>query len=117
MTLEPSYESQFWVELHNAQISLAAGLEGRARVCARRAASILLRDYLNQRNEVDLNLNSMELIQFMQEKSQNPELSSLLSHFSERVNEEHHLPSDSDLIASLFELAQMLDISLNKKDE
>jgi hypothetical protein len=102
--------------MRNAQISLAAGLEGRARVCARRAASILLRDYLNQRNELNPKLNSMETIHYMQKKSENPELISLLSHFSERVNEEHHLPSSTDLVASLFELAQMLDISVDKKD-
>jgi hypothetical protein len=114
--LEPSYESQFRVELRNAQISLAAGLEGRARVCARRAASILLRDYLNQRNELNPKLNSMETIHYMQKKSENPELISLLSHFSERVNEGHQLPSGTDLVASLFELAQLLDNSIDKKD-
>lgn len=115
--MEPSYESQFWVELNNAQISLAAGMEGRARVCARRAASILIRDFLQRRNQLDLGLNALETIQYLQKMPDKPELTTLLSHFSERVNEEHHLPSNTDLIASLFELALMLDISLTKKDE
>lgn len=114
--MDPSLESQFWYEYHNAQASEASGMEGRARVCARRAASILLRDHLQRKNELSLGMNSLDIIKYVQESSAPSDLSTLLSHFTEKVNEGYQLPSKTDLVASLFQLAQMLDIALDLKD-
>lgn len=115
--MDPSFEFQFWAEYRKAQEAAVAGLEGRARVCARRAEAILLRDYLNRRNELDPKMNTMDLINHIQKGSTSRELSMILSHFSEKVDKEHHLPSNTDLIASLFIIAQILEIKLNPQEE
>lgn len=114
--MDPLLESQFWYEYHDAQTSLAAGKEGRARVCARRAASILLRDHLRDEKVLNQGMNSLDIINYVEKSSVSAELTTLLGHYLENVDEGHRLPSQTDLVASLFQLAHMLEISLDLKE-
>jgi hypothetical protein len=102
----------FRKEYQTAMDAQAAGLEGRARVCARRAAGLLIQKYLETQNINHPKMNSLYLIKYLQQTSDSPELVLLLSHYSEIVTYDHHLASDTDLVANLPVLAQLLTINL-----
>ena len=106
----------FRKEYQSAQDAQASGLEGKARVCARRAAGILIQKYLETQNIDLIKTNSLDLIKYLQQTSDSPELALLLSHYSEVVNSDHHLSSDVDLVANLPKLAQLLSINLRELD-
>jgi len=108
--------SVFWKEYKTALEAQAAGLEGRARVCARRAAGYLIQEYLEKQNNKPAKMNSIELIQFIQRTSNSSEMVSLLGHYSETVNIDHHLASDVDLVACLHTLARLLNIDLQQTE-
>jgi hypothetical protein len=106
----------FKKEYKAAQDAQALGLEGKARVCARRAAGLLIQKYLSTQNLDTIKMNSLDLIKHLQQTSDSLELALLLSHYFEVVNTDHHLPSDMDLVASLPKLAQLLNINLQELD-
>jgi mycoredoxin len=101
------------LEIKNARAARSAGLEGRARVGARRAAAILVRDYLQQRNGSVPALNDLQILSFLMESSSSPRLSDLLAEYLEQVDPLYHLPSGADLIADLDELALLLEREVN----
>jgi hypothetical protein len=92
----------------------ASGLEGKARVCARRVAGLLIQKYLATHDIDTIKMNSLDLIKHLQQTSDSPELALLLSHYSEVVNTDHKLASDIDLVANLPKLAQLLNINLQE---
>jgi hypothetical protein len=106
----------FKTEYQTAQDAQADGLEGRARVCARRAAGILIQKYLETQNINHKNMNSLDLIKHLQQSSDTPELAFLLGYYSETVSSDHHLASDVDLVAKLPLLAHLLNINLLELD-
>lgn len=112
--MDPNLEESFWKEYQLAEKARSAGLTGRSRVCARRAAAILLKLHFQQKNKNFTNLNMMDLIKTARTTTDNSILASLLDHYSEIVNEDHQLASNIDLISSLFTLADLLGISISK---
>ena len=86
-------------ELVNAEAAREAGNEGRARVCARRAAGIAAREYLARRGErpngsaYDLLLRLGQLAELEASTRRSAELLTL------RVSESFELPEGVDLIA------------------
>ena len=108
MKTKSTYKNEYLAAI-DAQ---AAGLEGRARVCARRAAGLLIQKYLETQNYIHPKMNSFDLIKYLQQTSNSAELVLLLSHYSETVTYDHHLASDVDLVANLPLLAQLLTINL-----
>jgi hypothetical protein len=108
MKTKSTYKNEYLAAI-DAQ---ASGLEGRARVCARRAAGLLIQKYLETQNINHPKMNSLDLIKHLQQTSDSPELVLLLSHYSETVTNDHHLASGVDLIANLPILAQLLTINL-----
>lgn len=106
----------FWKEYQTAQDAQASGLEGKARVCARRAAGILIQNYLEMQNINPIKMNSLDLIKHLQQTTDSPELALVLSHYSEKVTSDHHLASKVDLVANLPKLAQLLTINLQELD-
>ncbi len=106
----------FRKEYQSAIDAQAAGLEGRARVCARRAAGLLIQKYLETQNLNHPKMNSLDLIKHLQQTSGSTELALLLSHYSETVTNDHQLASDVDLVANLPVLAQLLTIKLWELD-
>jgi hypothetical protein len=92
-------------ELENAERSRLAGNEGRARVCARRAAGIAARDFLT-RHEVRTRSSSayaalQELAAF---HGLAPDLQSAAGRLTTRLTEKFTLPIDADLIAEARKL-------------
>lgn len=98
-------------ELARAAAARADGMEGRARVCARRAAGAAVREYLRLRgDETALGLNAYDLLALLQDSTAAPqrarESAALLLR---RVEEDYTLPSDIDLIEEARRLSEYLE--------
>src|SRR5512139_1181527 len=87
-------------ELARAEQARARGNEGRARVCARRAAGIAIREYLARQGKRAPSTSVYDLLNLLKEVPHlSPELKRAVDHLTVRVTEEFKLPVDADLIA------------------
>jgi len=96
-------------ELSLAEEARANGNEGRARVCARRAAGILIAVYLERRGLPDPGvsvINRLRLLESLPDVSAN--IKKTAQHLLMHVTPEHSLPVEVDLIAEARQLEQEL---------
>ncbi len=110
-------KSKIGVELAQADKNRREGLEGRARVCARRAAGLAIREYFAQRGMPPAALNTLDLIQAFKDLPDVPqELRRSAEMLVLRVDEAHQLPGEIDLIAVAGALIDELErLDKNKK--
>jgi hypothetical protein len=87
-------------EFEQAKQARANNNEGRARVCARRAAGIAIRDYLTRKGTQISSQSAYDLLNLIKEEPLlPPDLKLVADHLTLRVTEEFKLPIDADLIA------------------
>lgn len=88
------------IEFDRAEQARGRGNEGQARVCARRAAGIAIREYLTRQAIRPPSSSAYDLLNLIKD---DPHLSSdlkrIANHLTLRVTEEFKLPVDADLIA------------------
>jgi hypothetical protein len=108
----------FELELANAQKARLSGNEGRARVCARRAAGIVLGDFL-ERQGISLEKSSVveKLKTALSIDSLPGDVRQVLKHFLIHVDSDHKLPVDVDLIEDAHWLAQKLNMHTWVKED
>lgn len=106
--------SDFYREYSNACTSRERGLEGRSRVCSRRAAAVLLKDHLEKLGDYPGKLNDFEVIEYFIAKSLIPNSKEILLGFTEQVDDSYSLASGKDLIKSLQQLAQLLNFEIKE---
>lgn len=103
------WRSEIQAEFEKAGQARARGNEGQARVCARRAAGIAVRQYLARRGEKVRTPSAYDLLNRL---AQDPSLSSDLrqsaGYLTLRVNEEFKLPVNVDLVAEARKLCNGL---------
>ena len=96
-------------EFDRAAQARAKGNEGQARVCARRAAGIAIREYLTRQGTPPATLSAVDLLTLLKD---DPHLSSdlklIVDHLTLRVTEEFKLPVDVDLVAEARKLCDEL---------
>jgi hypothetical protein len=86
-------------EFELAEAARARGNEGQARVCARRAAGIAIREYYARRGYNVRTPSAYDLLQTLTDEPQlSPELKQAAEYLTLRVTEEFKLPVDVDLI-------------------
>ena len=94
------WKVEMQIEFDRAVQARARGNEGQARVCARRAAGIAIREYLTRQGIRPPSSSAYDLLNLIKD---DPHLSSTLKQIAEhltlRVTEEFKLPVDADLIA------------------
>lgn len=74
--------------------------EGQARVCARRAAGIAIREYLTRQGTKVPSMSAYDLLNLLKEDPFIPaDMQLIVDHLTVRVTEEFNLPFDADLIA------------------
>ncbi len=86
-------------ELERARQARLRGNEGQARVCARRAAGLAVREHLKRNGILPPSPSAMDLLTLIKDDSElSPELKLIADHLTLRVNEEFKLPVKVDLI-------------------
>ena len=92
-------------ELEGAETARLLGNEGRARVCARRAAGLAARDFF-VRHKARANTSSAykALQELATYPGLAPELKQAAAHLTMRITEEFTLPVEVDLIAEARKL-------------
>lgn len=95
-TLQEQLEKEF----QQADLARVRGNEGRARVCARRAAGIAVREYLTRKGIRPGTSSAYDLLNLLKDDPLlSPGLKQIADHLTLRVNEEFKLPADIDLLA------------------
>ena len=87
----------------------AAGNEGMARVCARRAAGIVIREFYRRRGEVPPGKSAFKLLQHLsRDHEQSDETRKAALNFTLAITHDHELPVEVDLLESVHYLAGSL---------
>ena len=95
-----NWQTEVEAEFDKAEQARARGNEGQARVCARRAAGIAIREYLTRRGIRPRSTSAYDLLNLLKEDpSLSPGLKMIADHLTLRVTEEFKLPVDADLVA------------------
>ena len=93
-------DAQIQAEFTKAEQARANKNEGQARVCARRAAGIAIRDYLARQGIRPLSTSAYYLLNLLKDDALlSSDLKLIIDHLTLRVTEEFKLPVDVDLIA------------------
>ena len=94
------WQKELQKEFDLAEQARANNNEGQARVCARRAAGIAIREYLARKATRPHSTSAYDLLNLLKD---DPLLSSdlklIIDHLTLRVTEEFKLPVDADLVA------------------
>jgi hypothetical protein len=104
-----AWNSQLQKEFESAQRARVNKNEGQARVCARRAAGIAIREYLT-RNGINVpSASAYDLLNLLKEDPLlPPNLKRVADHLTTRVTEEFKLPVEADLVAEARTLCDWL---------
>jgi hypothetical protein len=94
------WQAEIQAEFEKAEQARARGNEGQARVCARRAAGVAIREYMIRRGIRPPSKSAYDLLNIVRSDPRlSPELRRIAGHLTLRVNEEFRLPVNVDLIA------------------
>ena len=96
------WQTQIKAEFEKAEEARARGNEGRARVCARRAAGIAVREYLGRQGIRPPSVSAYDLLNLLKgdpDLASRPDLKQIADHLTLRVTEEFKLPVNADLVA------------------
>ena len=95
----PGYD-QYEIELKNALAARKAGNEGKARVCARRAAGIIVGEHFSRQGIQLTDRSAYDRIKYLLSMENiTDEVRETAQHFLIRVTPEQKLPIQADLIA------------------
>lgn len=95
-----SPRSEIEAEFEKAASARARGNEGQARVCARRAAGIAVREYLARKGTPPRTASAYDLLNLLKDDpALSPDLKVIADHLTLRVTEEFKLPVHADLVA------------------
>lgn len=95
-----SIRHQIQAELEDAVRSRKAGNQGRARVCARRAAGLAARHYLEKHLGEPIRMNVYRSLLALKDAPGPlpPAAATAVDRLTRRVNQDHQLPPEIDLI-------------------
>ena len=103
------WKARFEDEIHHAEEARAAGNEGMARVCARRAAGIAIGEHLRRQGLPTGGPSAYEHLRNLRlDPRLPPDLVESVEHLLLRVTSEHNLPVQADLIADARRLSEEL---------
>ena len=103
------WQTKLNAEFERAEQARARGNEGQARVCARRAAGIAIRQYLTRQGTQPSSASAVDLLNLIKDDPLlSPDLKLIVDHLTLRVTEEFKLPVDADLIAEARKLCDEL---------
>ena len=103
------WKSKYEAEILQAEAARRVGNEGKARVCARRAAGIVVSEYFRRHDILMQGKSSIEKMNYLISQPRVEDgLKEILGHLLLRVTKEHTLPIDIDLIVETHKLKAYL---------
>ena len=103
------WRTDFEMEITRAESARAKKNEGQARVCARRAAGIVLREYFARMGIPVRSPSAYDLLNLLAEQPLLPlDAKRAASSLTQRVDERFNLPTEADLIAEARKLCEAL---------
>ena len=103
------WQAKIDLEFQRADEARAKENEGQARVCARRAAGIAVREFLTRRGTPPRTASAYDLLNLLKDDPHlSPDLKLIADHLTLRVTEEFKLPVDADLVAEARTLCDEL---------
>jgi hypothetical protein len=106
---QTSWETIFTREIENAEAARSTGNEGKARVCARRAAGAAAGEYFSRQGSPSRRGSAYYNLQRLRDQPDIPlSIRQIAAQFLERITEDHKLPSEADLISEARRLADEL---------
>lgn len=103
------WKTQLNNELQMASAARAAKNEGKARVCARRAAGVAIREYLSRQGMTPPSQSAYDLLKILEEMDGTPaDLRQAAAYLRLRVTEDFRLPVNVDLIAEAEKICAAL---------
>jgi hypothetical protein len=100
MNPEDEWKREYDNEIEHAISARKDRNEGMARVCARRAAGIIISEYLIRRGYTNLKNSTVDRMSiFITLPDVDKHYQDIANHFLLRVNTDHNLPVDVDLIS------------------
>ncbi len=107
--MKTNWKDEYLAELRRGYRVRAEGNEGQARVCARRAAGVALREYWRRRGRERIPPSAYALLnELLQQPALPPEIRRAATYLTLRVNEAFRLPVAADLLAEAQRLADWL---------
>ena len=104
-----NWQNELQLEFERAEQARAKGNEGQARVCARRAAGVAIREYLARRGIRPPSASAYDLLNLIKEDLHlSPDLKLIADHLTARVTDEFKLPISADLVAEAKQLCDAL---------
>jgi hypothetical protein len=104
-----SWELEYQSEIEHASQARSTGNEGMARVCARRAAGIIIGEYLLRRGFTNLAHSAYARISIFKDLPDvKQQWKDKAGHFLLKVSLDHKLPLDADLISDAMWLEKNL---------
>lgn len=98
------------LEINRALTARKNGLEGRARVCSRRAAGYAIRAYLEENGVGTPDKSALALIRQLENlPGVQPKVKMVTEYLLMRVNENFNMPVEVDLVAETIWLANFLE--------
>ena len=102
-------KTQLSKEFEKAQQARINKNEGQARVCARRAAGIAIREYLTRNGTRIPSMSAYDLLNLLKEDALlPPDLKLVTDHLTVRVTEDFEFPVQADLIVEARVLCDWL---------
>jgi hypothetical protein len=106
---EQDWHTTFQTELGAARAARQGGNEGRARVCARRAAGQVAAAYFRRAGVIDPGPSAIDRLKLLAAlPSLSPAVRETAAHFLVRITPTGDLPVEADLIAEASWLASTL---------
>lgn len=103
------WKTDYLKELEMAAAARQRQNEGQARVCARRAAGVAIREYYRRRGQSISNPSAYDLLKMLMGDVSQPEAArQSAAYLTLRVNEEFKLPAGLDLVKEAEFIAQTL---------
>lgn len=109
MSPDTTWRDDYTHEMTRAHAARLAGNEGMARVCARRAAGIIVAEYLHRRGEEQFGPSALQRLRYIAAMPElAPRLKEIIDHFLLPVDVDHRLPDQIDLLSEAAWLAKTL---------
>lgn len=106
---QTDWSKRFEREMAMAEQARSQGNEGKARVCARRAAGIVAGEYMQRQGVSTPNATAYDRVRLLANWPNIPAgVSEVVEHMTLRVDSDYSLPEEVDLVADARWLAQTL---------